>query len=163
MSQSHHAKNSSLINALINCTSSQISQKTLLVSASLNTFKRLLQKNLQVCLSSISICFTCEPGSSVSVWLQTGRPGDLGSIPGRGERIFPLSSVSRPALGLTQPPIQWVPGVLSPGLKRSRGMTQTTHPHLVPRSRMGRNFIYSAPNASVVCSGTALALYASYA
>jgi hypothetical protein len=37
---------------------------------------------------------------------------------------------SRPALGPTQPPVQWVPGggVLSPGLKRGRGVTLTTHP-----------------------------------
>jgi hypothetical protein len=27
---------------------------------------------------------------------------------------------SRPALGSTQPPIQWVPGALSPGVKRPR-------------------------------------------
>jgi hypothetical protein len=38
--------------------------------------------------------------------------------PRRGQRIFPLASVSRPTLGPTQPPVQWVPGVLSPGLKR---------------------------------------------
>jgi hypothetical protein len=44
-----------------------------------------------------------------------GRPGDRGSIPGRGERIFPLTSVSRPALKPTQPPVQWVTVVLSPG------------------------------------------------
>jgi hypothetical protein len=54
--------------------------------------------------------------------------GDRGSIPTTGERIFPLASVSRPALGPTQPPVQWVPGVLSPGVKRSQGMTLTTHP-----------------------------------
>jgi hypothetical protein len=29
-----------------------------------------------------------------------------------------LSTLSRPALGLTQPPIEWVPGALSPGVKR---------------------------------------------
>jgi hypothetical protein len=52
-----------------------------------------------------------------SVWLQTERPGDQGSIPGRGERVFPVASVSRPALGPTQPTAQWVPGVLSLGLK----------------------------------------------
>jgi hypothetical protein len=34
-----------------------------------------------------------------------------------GARIFPIASVSRPALEPTQPPVQWVPGVLSPGVK----------------------------------------------
>jgi hypothetical protein len=63
-----------------------------------------------------------------SVWLRAGRQGDRGSITGRGERIFPLASVSRPALGPIQPPVQWVPGVLSPGRKRGRGVTLTTHP-----------------------------------
>jgi hypothetical protein len=38
-----------------------------------------------------------------------------------GQRIFPLSSVSRPALGPAQPPVQWVPGVLSPGVKARPG------------------------------------------
>jgi hypothetical protein len=37
--------------------------------------------------------------------------------PAEEKRIFPLPSVSRPALGPTQPPVQWVPGVLSPGSK----------------------------------------------
>jgi hypothetical protein len=45
--------------------------------------------------------------------------------PGRGEMIFPLASVSRLAL---RPTVQWVLGVLSPGLKRGRGVTLTAHP-----------------------------------
>jgi hypothetical protein len=54
-------------------------------------------------------------------WLRAGRPGDRGSIPGGGQRIFPLTSVFMPALGPTQPPVQWVPGVLSPGVKARPG------------------------------------------
>jgi hypothetical protein len=45
-----------------------------------------------------------------------------------GAKNFPLSSVSRPALGPTQPPVQWILGFLSPGVKRGRGVTLTTHP-----------------------------------
>jgi hypothetical protein len=66
----------------------------------------------------------------------------------------------RPLLGLTrldrqrnpEPPVQWVPGV-----KRGSGVTLTTHPHLVPRSRMSRSYTSSPPKRFVVCSGTALA------
>jgi hypothetical protein len=98
-----------------------------------------------------------EVARSVTCLATDGRPGDRGSIPGRGERIFPLASVSRPALGPTQPPVQWVPGVLSPGLKRGRGVTLTTPPHPVPRSRMSRSYTSSPSSAFVACSGTALA------
>jgi hypothetical protein len=53
--------------------------------------------------------------------------------------------MSRPALGPIQPPVQWVAGVLSRGIKRGRGVTLTTHPHLVPRSLMSRIYISSPP------------------
>jgi hypothetical protein len=86
----------------------------------------------------------CEPGSSVSIVSGYGMD-DRGSTPGRSERSFPLASVSRSALGPTQPPVQWVPGVLSPGLKRGRGVTLTTHSYLVPWSRMSRSYIFSSP------------------
>jgi hypothetical protein len=42
--------------------------------------------------------------------------GRSGFDPRRGQRIFSLTSVSIPALGPIQPPVQWVPGVLSPGV-----------------------------------------------
>jgi hypothetical protein len=61
--------------------------------------------------------------------------------------------VSAPALRPIQPPVQWVPGVLSLGLKRSRGVMLTPHLHLVPKTRMSRSLTstpYQAPLWSVV-------------
>jgi hypothetical protein len=48
--------------------------------------------------------------------LQAGRPR---FDPRRG-KIFPYSTAFRPALGPTQPPTKWVPGTISPGVKRQR-------------------------------------------
>jgi hypothetical protein len=48
--------------------------------------------------------------------------------------FFSLASVSRPVLGPTQPPVQFILEVLSPGVKRGRCVMLTTHSHLVPRS-----------------------------
>jgi hypothetical protein len=63
--------------------------------------------------------------------------------------------VSNQALEPTQPPVQWVPGVLSPGVKRGRDVTLTTHPHLVPRSRRSRSYTSSPPRTSMAWSRTA--------
>jgi hypothetical protein len=71
------------------------------------------------------------------------RAGQSGFDPRQGQRTFLLAPASRPTLGPTQPPIQWVPGVLPPGVKRGRGVTLTTHPHLVPRLRTSRTNLLS--------------------
>jgi hypothetical protein len=69
----------------------------------------------------------------------------IGFDPRQGQRIFPLSSVSRQVLEPTQPPVQWVPGVLSPGVKRGLGVTLTSHPYLELRSWMSRSYTSSPP------------------
>jgi hypothetical protein len=42
---------------------------------------------------------------------------DQSLIPGRGRDFFLFGTISRPALGPTQPPIQWVLAALSPVVK----------------------------------------------
>jgi len=56
-----------------------------------------------------------------------------GSNPGEEENF----RSSRSTLGLTQPPVKWVPGV-SRRLKCGRGVLLTTRPILVPWSRKSR-------------------------
>jgi hypothetical protein len=51
-----------------------------------------------------------------SDWLRAGRQRGRNSSPG-SDKNFLFSTSYRPALGSTQPPIQWVPGALSPGVK----------------------------------------------
>jgi hypothetical protein len=48
------------------------------------------------------------------------------------------------------------PGGPSPGVKRSRGVTLATHPHLVLRSRIRRSYNSSPPCSLHGDSGTAL-------
>jgi hypothetical protein len=50
-------------------------------------------------------------------WLRAGRPRGRSSSPGAGKN-FHFSMSSRPTMGPTQPPIEWVPGAISPGVKR---------------------------------------------
>jgi hypothetical protein len=73
------------------------------------------------------------PGSVVGIATGYGLGGPV--IESRWGRDFP--HLTRPALGPTQPPVQWVP-ILSGGLKRGQGVTMTPHLFLVPWSRKGR-------------------------
>ena len=69
-------------------------------------------------------------GSSVGI--ATGYVLDYKGIESRWGRHFP--HLSRPVLGPTQPPVQWVTGSL-PGVKSGRGVTLTHYPFLVPWAR----------------------------
>jgi hypothetical protein len=59
-----------------------------------------------------------EPGRrSRHDWLRTGRPRGRSWNPCMVKN-FLFSTLTTPAAGPTQPPIQWVPGTLSQGVKR---------------------------------------------
>jgi hypothetical protein len=88
-----------------------------------------------------------EQDSSVSIVSGYGLDDRAIAVQSSAEAkgFFFLASLSRPTLGPTQPPVQWVPGALPPELKRGRVVTLTTHPRLVPRSRMSRSYTSSPP------------------
>jgi len=84
------------------------------------------------------VTFICGPGILVGIATDYGLDGP-GSNPGGDENFRP----SRPALGPTQPPVQWVPG-LSRGRGECRGPRESTAiPLLTPRTfvayKKGRN------------------------
>jgi hypothetical protein len=108
---------------------------------------RLCSKDVNKLVKYLGYCYIAYVKSSmmltVTFWFSIlAIPDDRAIDPGREERILPLTSVSRPALEPTQPPVQWVSGALSPELKRGRFVTLTTHPHLVPMSRMSRSYTF---------------------
>jgi hypothetical protein len=83
---------------------------------------------------------TKKPGwrSWYTDWLRAGLPNRRSSSLGGGKNFyFPMSSI--PALGSTQPHIQWVPGSLSPQVKRPGGETD----HSLPTSAEDqKNWVY---------------------
>jgi hypothetical protein len=86
-----------------------------------------------------------EPGSSVSIVHGYGL--DVRATEVRFQaKDFSSSLCVQTGSVPTQPPVQRVPGVFYPRIKRGRGVTLTTHPHLVPRSRMSRSYT-SSPQA----------------
>jgi len=92
-----------------------------------------------VLLPQVNILYVNDqswPGSSVGI--ATGYGLDGPRIESRWGRDFPQES--RPTLGPTQPPVQWVPmGTGSfPGVKYGRSVLLTIHPLLVPQSWKSR-------------------------
>jgi hypothetical protein len=59
----------------------------------------------------------------------------------QGQEIFLYSTISRLSLELTQPPSQWVPGILSQAIKLL-GMKLTAHLYLVSRSRVVELYLH---------------------
>jgi hypothetical protein len=92
-------------------------------------------------------------GSSVSIMSGYGLEDRAIKVRSPAEvKDFSSSLCVQTGSGPTQPPVQWVPG-----LKRGRGVTLTTHPHLLPRSRMSRSYTSSLPSAFMACGGKAVA------
>jgi hypothetical protein len=67
----------------------------------------------------ISYCRSQILTAGIAQWYSSGsRAGWSGFDSPRGLGIFLFTTASRPALGPTQPPIQWVSGAFSLGVKR---------------------------------------------
>jgi hypothetical protein len=74
--------------------------------------------------------------------------------------IFPLSSVSRPALGPTQPPVQWVTRVLSPGVRARPGRDADHSPPSSAKVEYEYElYLLSPPSVFIACNGAALAFF----
>lgn len=75
-------------------------------------------------------------------WLRTGQPG---FDPQQEQSIFPLASASKPSLGQTQPPIQWITGSL-PGGKAGPG--RDAHHSPLSRAEVKHEYqLYLSPQA----------------
>jgi hypothetical protein len=109
----------------------------------LRCLKILVGKWLTHCYSLwyLSIFSVRSRGSSVSI-VSDYIPGDRGFDPRQGQMIFPVACVQT---GSDAHPASCTVDTWGPflGAKRSRGVTLTIHPHLVPRSRMSRSYTSS--------------------
>jgi hypothetical protein len=107
-------------------------------------------------LSRVVVTHGSRVAQSVQCMATAWATGRSGFYPRQGQRIFPLSSVSRPALRPTQPPVRWVPGILSPG----RSAAGAWRWPLTPISCRCQEWVGAVlplpPGAIMACSGTAL-------
>ena len=105
----------------------------------LQTRKHAIHRRILYLLLKVTLFFLEPPinmvGRDSSIGIATGYGLDGTVIETRWRRDFPR--LSRPALGPTQLPSQWVPG-LSWGINSVRGVTMTSHRLLVPWSRKSR-------------------------
>jgi hypothetical protein len=93
------------------------------------------------CATELVISDSCEPGSSVSIVPGYGLEEWAIEVRSPAEaRDFSFNLCVHTGSGANRASVQWVPGVLCPELNRRRGVTLTTHPLLVPRSRMSRSY-----------------------
>jgi hypothetical protein len=90
----------------------------------------------------ITNCRTCEPGSSVN--LVSGYRLDDRAIEVRSppEADVPSNLCVQTGSGAHPASCTMGTGVPFLGLKRGRGVTLTTHPHLVPMLRMCRSYTF---------------------
>jgi hypothetical protein len=104
-----------------------------------------------------AILFLHEPGSSVSI-VSDYRWDDraIGVRSHAGAKNFSFNLCVQ--TGSEVHPISYAMGTRGPfdWAKRGRCVTLTTHPHLVPRSRMSRSYTSSPPGTTMAYSGASL-------
>jgi hypothetical protein len=83
---------------------------------------------------------------SVKRWAMDWKIGVLGFDSWRGLGIFLFTTAFRTALEPTKPPIQWVPGVLSLGVKQPGREADNSLPHSVEAKEWVELYLHS-PNA----------------
>jgi hypothetical protein len=114
--------------------------------------------NLHAIVQSLFFYWCSEPGSSVSMVSGYGLDDRAIEVPSPAEaKDFSCSLCVQTGSGAH--PSSFTMGTGGPfhGDKRGRSVTLTTHPHVVPRSRMSRSYT-SPPSALVACIVTVLAL-----
>ena len=87
------------------------------------------------------------PGSSVGI--ATGYGLDGPGIESRWRRNFP--HLSRPAVGPTQPPVQWVPGFF-PGAKERPGRDADPSPRSSAVVTKGQSYTSTPPTGRTACT-----------
>ena len=101
-----------LQNNSVEVHSSCLTQQTNKQQAEINNSARIFRDEVNRFIFGqrrINIVAFCSSGPGSAVGIATGYGLDGPRIESRWERDFP--HLSRPALGPTQPPVQWVPGL----------------------------------------------------